>query len=191
MIVQKIVIFLHYNEHCCNISLCVVHAYQVDKIMKKIVAAVALAMLASTSFAGTPGTLYAGVDVGTTKIDGASGKETSYGGFVGYNFHQNFALEAGFRRLGKWDEPGEVMKVDQTALSVIGSVPLGENFSLFGRLGYNYLKVRGCSCNDNVSGVLYGIGLGYNFSQTVAARVEVQKPTSDSSNVSVGLAFQF
>jgi opacity protein-like surface antigen len=163
----------------------------VDKIMKKIVAAAVLAMVATSSFAGTPGRLYAGVDGGSTKVDGASGKETSYGGFVGYNFHRNFALEAGFRRLGKWDEPGNDLKIDQTALSVIGSVPLSQGFSLYGRLGANYLKIRKCSCSKNESGALYGVGLAYNFSETVGARVEAQRPSSDSTNVSVGLAIQF
>jgi OOP family OmpA-OmpF porin len=167
------------------------HAYLVDKIMKKILAAAALAMLATSSFAAPPGTLYAGVDGGSTKVDGTSRKETSYGGFVGYNFHQNFALEAGFRRLGLWEEPGEDLKIDQTALSVIGSVPLSQAFSVYGRLGYNHLKTGRCSCKYSDSGVLYGVGLGYTFSETVAARVEVQKPTSDSTNVSVGLAIQF
>jgi hypothetical protein len=160
-------------------------------MFKKIVAAAALAVVASSSFAGTPGTLYGGLDVGSTKVDGISGKETSFGGFVGYNFHQNFALEGGFRRLAKYDNVvGEDLTLDQTALSVVGTVPLSSGFNVFGRLGYNYLKADS-NFSDSDSGVLYGVGLGYNFSPTVAGRVEVQKPSSDSTNVSVGVAFQF
>lgn len=160
-------------------------------MLKKIVAAAALAVMASSSFAGTPGTLYGGLDVGSTKVDNISGKETSFGGFVGYNFHQNFALEGGFRRLATYDVVGEDVTLDQTALSVVGSVPLSQGFNVFGRLGYNHLKADSGFGGGSDSGVLYGVGLGYNFSPTVAGRVEVQKPSSDSTNVSVGVAFQF
>jgi OOP family OmpA-OmpF porin len=156
-------------------------------MLKKIVAAAALAVMASSSFAGTPGTLYGGVDLGRTKVDDVPGRETS----VGYNFHQNFALEGGFRRLASYDIAGEDLTVDQTALSVVGSVPLSRGFNVYGRLGYNYLKGDSDFGSAHDSGVLYGVGLGYNFSPTVAGRVEVQKPSSDSTNLSVGVAFQF
>jgi OOP family OmpA-OmpF porin len=159
-------------------------------MLKKIVAAATLTLIASSSFAGTPGTVYGGLDVGSTKVDGSS-KETSVGGFVGYNFHQNFALEGGLRRLGSYDVPGDDLTLDQTALSVVGSVPLNQGFNVFGRLGYNHLKTDSDFINGSESGVLYGVGLGYNFSPTVAGRVEVQKPASDLTNVSVGVAFQF
>jgi OOP family OmpA-OmpF porin len=160
-------------------------------MLKKIVAAAALAVMASSSFAGTPGTVYGGLDVGSTKVDGISGKETSFGGFVGYNFHQNFALEGGFRRLAQYDVVGEDLTLDQTALSVVGTVPLSQGFNVFGRLGYNHLKADSNFGGASDSGVLYGVGLGYNFSPTIAGRVEVQKPSSDSTNVSVGVAYQF
>lgn len=159
--------------------------------MKKIVAAAVLAMVATSSMAGTPGTMYAGIDAGSTRIHGLPGKEASFGAFFGYNFDRSFALEAGFRRLGKWELPGNEIKSDQVSLSVLGAVPVGRALNLYGRLGANYIKTRTCSCNESTSGVLYGLGLAYNFSETVAARVEAQKPTSDSSNVSIGLAVQF
>jgi OOP family OmpA-OmpF porin len=171
-------------------------------MLKKIVATAALAVMAASSFAGTAGTLYGGLDVGSTKVDDMPGKETSFGGFVGYNFHQNFALEAGFRRLASYNIPrycaavttpceDMTLDLDQIALSVLGSVPLGQGFSVFGRLGYNRLKADSDVGSSSDSGTLYGVGLSYNFSEKVAARVEVQKPSSDSTNVSVGVAFQF
>jgi hypothetical protein len=161
-------------------------------MLKKIAAAAALAVMASSSFAGTPGTLYGGLDVGSTKVEDISGKKTSFGGFVGYNFHQNFALEGGLRRLAEYNlGAGQELTYDQTALSVVGSVPLSQGFNVFGRLGYNHIKADSNFGDDSESGVLYGVGLGYNFSPTIAGRVEVQKPTSDSTNVGVGVAFQF
>jgi OOP family OmpA-OmpF porin len=156
-------------------------------MLKKIVAAAALAMLASSSFAGTPGTVYGGLDVGSTKIDNVSDSKTSFGGFVGYNFHQNFAVEGGFRRLGTWGDT----TVDQTAVSVIGTLPLSQGFNVFGRLGYNYIKSDDGHVEGSDSGVLLGVGVGYAFSPKLAGRIEVQKPTSDSTNVGASVVYQF
>ncbi len=160
-------------------------------MLKKIVTAAALAMLASSSFAGTPGTVYGGLDVGSTKLDGVSDSKTSFGGFVGYNFHQNFAVEGGFRRLGSWDGAGSDVTVDQTHVSLIGTLPLNQGFNVYGRLGYNHIKADSGFAEASDSGVLYGVGVGYNFSQRVAGRIEVQKPSSDSTNVGASVVYQF
>jgi OmpA-OmpF porin, OOP family len=166
-------------------------------MFKKIAIAATLSLLASSSFAAAP--IYAGADFGSTKIDDASDRSSSYGAFIGYKFHENFAIEGSFRRLGDFDfaigtaKPNA--KIDQTALSVIGSLPLASGFNLYARLGYNQLKVKasinGFSGDDSTSGSLYGVGVGYTFSPTVSARLEVQKPSSDSTNVHAGVVFNF
>lgn len=168
-------------------------------MFKKIAAATALVLASSAAFAAQPGTVYAGADVGRTKIDDVSERDTSYGAFVGYNFHQNFAIEAGYRRLADVDyRAGGVtanVKADQLALSVVGSLPVAENLSVYGRLGANRLeakaRVANVSVKDNETKALYGVGLNYAFSPTLSARVEVQKPASDVTNLSAGVAFQF
>jgi OOP family OmpA-OmpF porin len=163
-------------------------------MFKKIAAAAILATLAASSFAATPG-FYAGVDTGSTKADDISGHETSFGAVLGYNLNPNFALEAGYRRLGSWDAGNTSVKVDQTALSVIGKVPLANQFNIYGRLGYNYLdasaRVSGVTISDNESKVLLGVGVGYDFAPNLAARLEVQKPDSHATNVSVGVLYSF
>lgn len=156
-------------------------------MLKKIVAAAALAMLASSSFAGTPGTVYGGLDVGSTKIDNVSDSKASFGGFVGYNFHENFSVEAGYRRLGTWGD----VNVDQAAVSVLGALPLAQGFNVYGRLGYNHIQADSGFAQSSDSGVLYGVGVGYNFTPRVAGRIEVQKPSSDSSNVGASVVYQF
>ncbi|MFL6672261.1 MAG: outer membrane beta-barrel protein [Massilia sp.] len=163
-------------------------------MFKKIAAAAVLATLAASSFAATPG-VYAGLDVGSTKLDGVSGHETSFGGFVGYTFTQNFAAELGYRRLGKWDFAGGDVKADQTALSVVGTLPLSNGFNVFARLGYNNIEVKangvGGSFSGNTNGGLYGVGVGYTFAPNIAARLEVQKPSSDSTNLGVSVVYSF
>jgi len=173
-------------------------------MFKKIAAASALIIASSAAFAAQPNTFYGGVDAGRTKVDGFPERDTSVGGFVGYNFHQNFAVEGGFRRLADYDfhiatignssVPGNE-KVDQAHLSLVGSLPVGESFSVYSRVGVNYLttKVSSSVYNGKHSDTkaLYGVGVSYAFSPAVSARLEVQKPTSDSTNLSAGVSFQF
>jgi OOP family OmpA-OmpF porin len=164
-------------------------------MFKKIAVVAALMIASSTAFAAQPGTVYAGVDAGRTKIDDLSDRDTSYGAFVGYNFNQNVAVEFGYRRLADMDLWGTDFKADQAALSVIGTLPLSNGFSVFGRLGYNRIDLEasylGYTSKDHDSKVLYGVGLGYAFTPAISARVEVQKPSSDSTNLSAGVVFNF
>lgn len=164
-------------------------------MFKKIAAVAALIVASSSAFAVEPGALYAGVDLGKTKIDDVSGRETSAGAFVGYKFHPNFSAEFGYRRLFDATFEGADVKADQVALSLIGTYPLGNNFDVYGRLGYNRIELDasagGFSASDSTSRAVYGIGLGYAFTPAISGRIEVQKPTSDSTNLSAGVVFKF
>jgi hypothetical protein len=162
-------------------------------MFKKIIAAAALATIAASSFAATPGTIYAGVDVGSSKVDDISGHDTSYGAFVGYNFAQNFAVEGGYRRLGSLDVTGGDIRFNQAAVSVIGTLPIANGFSVFSRLGFNRVESKSnyASLEGGENGALYGVGVGYDFGNKLSARIEIQKPTSYSTNVSAGLAYSF
>jgi opacity protein-like surface antigen len=166
-----------------------------NKMIKKFIAAAALATLASSAFAAQPNTFYAGVDGGSTKIDDFGDDKGSYGAFLGYNFHENFAAEIGARRLGKWDYFGADVHANQYSASIIGTLPLQNNFNVFGRLGYNKVTAKaeyqGYTADADDKGVLYGVGVGYQFTPTIAGRVEFQKPSSDSRNISAGVAFAF
>lgn len=138
---------------------------------------------------------YIGVDGGATKFDGFSGRHGSFGGFVGLQFTPNIAVEGAYRRLGAMTVAGVDVSTDQAALSLIGSIPMGNAFSAFGRLGYNRLSadasLHGASASGSTSGGLYGLGLAYDASSNVAVRLEFQKPSSDSSNLSLAVAFKF
>ena len=167
-------------------------------MFKKIAVAAALAVVASSSFAAGNPSFYVGGDVGSTKLDGLSDRQNSYGAYVGYEFVPNFAVEVGARRLADFDVRVSTtnvgVKVDQTAISLIGALPLGSGFNVFGRLGYNKLSATASAnytATDSTSGALYGVGVGYSFTPTVSARAEIQKPSSDSSNFSVGVSFKF
>ena len=158
-------------------------------MLKKIAAAAALAIVASTAAAQNAApAFYIGADIGSTDLDGYEDRETGYGLFAGYQLNETFAIEANYRM--RADEDG--YEADQVGLSAIAAMPLTDAFSLYGRLGYNRVELTGSSVIDRKeSGVLYGVGLGYAFSPTVTARVEVQKPHSDVTNLSAGVAFKF
>ena len=164
-------------------------------MIKKIAAAAALAVMATSTFAAEPAGVYAGLDVGSTKLDGLSGRKTSVGGFAGYQFTDNVAVEAGYRRLAKFTYLGASVDAKQTALSVIGSYPVAAGFKVFGRLGYNHLSAdaayAGRTASGSTSTAVYGIGASFDVAPAVAVRAEWQRPSSDTNNLSVGASYKF
>jgi OOP family OmpA-OmpF porin len=160
-------------------------------MFKKIAAAAALTLLASSSFAA-PTAFYGGVDVGSTRADvlDLDSSKVSYGAFLGYGLNDNIAVELGYRRLGQWDNAfgaGNDATLNQTHLSVVASLPLKDKFSVFARVGYN--KLNGAA--ETSSGALYGVGVGYDFNQRLFGRVEVQKPTNNVNNIGFSLGYKF
>jgi len=170
-------------------------------MLKKIAAAAALALVASSSFAAAPVAFYGGVDLGVTDLDDLDGNKTSVGAFLGYGINQNFAVEVGYRQLGKWS--GNVagfdgnLKLKQTHVSVLGFLPLNPQTDVYARLGYNQVKGKlsadgfGEVASENVDRALFGLGLNYSFSSQLSGRVEVQKPASDTTNLSAALVWKF
>jgi OOP family OmpA-OmpF porin len=167
-------------------------------MIKKIAAALALVAVSSAAFAVEPPSAYAGIDVSSTKIDGFD-REGGYGGFFGYKFNENIAVEAGYHRIADTEfRAGAVrgdMTIDQIDVSVLGSLPLSNGFDVYARLGYNRLEakadVAGFTGKEHDSGGLYGLGLGYAFSPIVHARLEVQKPASDTTRIAAGVSYRF
>ena len=161
-------------------------------MFKKIALAAALTLAAASSNAANTTPYYAGVDLGTSEIDDYDDSLTSFGAFAGYRFNNNIALEAGLRRLGK----KEGATGDQVALSaVFTGYAKGEweRVSLFARLGVNHVNFDKCGsfCGEDKTTGLVGVGIGYDFTPTITGRLEYQRPTSNTSNLSVGVAFGF
>ena len=75
------------------------------------------------------------------------------------------------------------------------TLPPGERFGTSGRVGINQRDVKGSSggfsARDDEVGRLYGIGLQATVTPGVFARLEVQKPASEATNISAGLGFRF
>lgn len=159
-------------------------------MIKKLFAAAALTLMAASSAHAAPG-FYMGADVGSTKYDGYRDSEDSIGIFGGYDFNDNFAIEAGYRDL----YAGLSFDATQVAVSGVGTIRLKHGFKLYGRLGLNHLssesKNGGRYGFESATKIMYGFGAGYNFTPAFSARVEVQKPAANLTNVSVGVAYKF
>ncbi len=160
------------------------------------IAAVTTLLLASTAaFAAQPNTFYAGVDAGKTRASSGDFKETSYGAFAGYNVTNGFAVEAGYRRMGEDERTGYKASADAYTLSGIGTLPVGESFSVFGRIGLTQLDTRTRVANvrdfNGTVRAVIGAGVGYAFTPKISGRLEFQKTGSDIRNLSAGVVYQF
>lgn len=163
---------------------------------KKMLTAACLLLLASSSFAAQPASFYAGLDAGSTEFERTPKNETSFGGFVGYNFSTHWAGEVAVRRLGQWDLTGGDLTATQASLSVVATAPIGKGFDLFARVGYSHVNVDNSSRlvtleKGSTNGAEGALGLAYHFTPAIAARVEAQLISSEISNISAGIVFSF
>ena len=144
--------------------------------------------------------------------------------FGGYQFNKNFALEGGYFNLGQFGYAATTVaptptgtlngniKLQGLNLDAVGMLPLGDKFSVFGRLGMQYAQAK-----DNFSSTgsiatptnpspskdafnpKVGLGLQYDFTRSVGMRVEAERfrindaigNTGDINMYSVGLVYRF
>jgi OmpA-OmpF porin, OOP family len=180
-----------------------------------------LGLLASSNVLAEiqPG-FYAGAGVGTAKleidgdedIDAFDADDTAFKVFGGYNFNQYFAVEATYFDGGKPEESFSIapgfngsVEFNTTGLiaSVLGRVPLGEVFSLYGKLGFaSYdVEAKGRLNGDVVfeddgsdDDVAYGVGAAFNLGSSFELRAEYEAISisdGDFSVLSVNGLFKF
>ena len=157
---------------------------------------------------------YAGLSLGQAKFKGACDSEpgitisnckdndTSWKVFGGYQFTPNLALELGYNDFGRVS--GDALaslggstftgnaEVEATAfeLTGIGSLPLGHQFSLYGKLGVYYAETKSsanvqqttppfatgsASMSDNNTNLTFGFGARYDITRNIAVRAEWQR----------------
>ena len=138
--------------------------------------------------------VYIGGGLGQSKFkgacDGVSGtgvtcddKDTSFKIFGGYQLNRNFAGELGYTDLGKakFTDPTGSTELKATAweLSAVGSWPLADAFSIFGRLGGYWgegkLSGSGASGSKTTANVTFGLGAQYDFMRNFGVRGEWQR----------------
>lgn len=191
-------------------------------------AALAAAALAVSSLACAEAYLGGSVGQSMTKFDSSDSTlagavtshektKTAYKLFAGYSFNPSFAIEAGYADLGKPSSkfvlPTETIPQTQKESAWFvagkGTLPINEQFNLFGKLGITQNKVSaswsdsggGGSASNSRSGVLYGIGAEYNATKQVGIRLEYEDfgkfgnstgtGRTNTSMWSTGLSYKF
>src|SRR5579872_1876738 len=147
-------------------------------------------------------------------------RATGYKLFGGYQFNQNFALEAGYFDLGSFGytattlPPGTLngqAKFNGINLDAVGFLPFTEQFSAFGRIGLDEVKAKDTFSGTGVVTVInsnpserslkykIGIGLQYAITESLAVRGEMERyrvpdgvgNTGGIDLLSLGLVWRF
>jgi OOP family OmpA-OmpF porin len=140
--------------------------------------------------------------------------------FGGYEFNRYFALESGYFDLGRFGFTADTIpagslrgdiKLRGANFDAVGSVPIGEQFSLFARAGLNYAEARDTFAGTGsvtvidrsphkwAPNVKFGFGAQYDFTRSVGMRIEAERykindavgNKGDVDLYSAGLVFRF
>ncbi len=160
-----------------------------------------------------------GGGLATTSISNDD-SDTGYKLFGGYRFNRNFAVEGGYFDLGRFGFTATTVpagtlngniRLKGVNLDLVGTVPITEKFSAFGRVGVNYAEARDSFSGTGVVNVLnsnpskreanikFGGGVQYDFTQSLGMRLEAERyrindavgNRGDIDLVSVGLVYRF
>ena len=147
-------------------------------------------------------------------------RSTGYKIFGGYQLNKNFAVEGGYFNLGNFGYTATTVpagtldgriKLQGLNLDLVGTLPLSEKFSVFGRAGLNYAQARDSfrgtgavqvmnpNPRKNDTNYKVGLGLQYALSESLAVRAEAERyRVNDAIGnrghvdlVSVGLIYRF
>ena len=152
---------------------------------------------------GVSGTDLTGLTNATVE-DGA----TVWGLNMGYRFHPNFALEAGYYDLGKYDFAGRAgvvnvtgdAKVESYSISLVAIAPLAEHFDIYGRVGYAHSKfkfaasgpINSAFAADTQDEATYAVGGHWWFNKQVGLYAEWMKnDKTEIDNYMAGIRFRF
>lgn len=122
-------------------------------------------------------------------------QDTAYKVFGGYQFHKNFALEAGYFNLGKFtyatSAPGGTLngkyEIEGVNVDLVGTMPLSPKWSALARIGVQHANTRtGFSgpgypasasqdTSSRVNNMKVGLGLQYEITPSVLLRGEAER----------------
>jgi OOP family OmpA-OmpF porin len=132
--------------------------------MKKLLMAGALsaAFVAAPALAQT----YIGGGIGKSDTDT---QENSWKVYGGYQFTPTWGLELGYTDLGNY----RGAEVESWSLAGTATLPLNQNWSLLGKLGFARNNAETPSASQK-SSTLAGVGVGYALNQNLGLRLEYE-----------------
>ncbi len=182
--------------------------------MKNLKQVLAMAsVFAALGFAGSAAaqsnlsSWYAGGTVGQAELKdacqglgGCDEKDTALRILGGYQYNRNFAAEIGYHDLGEASAPAGATEAAAWELVGIGALPLGNQFSAYGKLGVYRGELEALGAEETNSDLTYGLGLQYDITRAVGVRGEWQRYSkmgggavaeTDVDVLNVGVAYRF
>jgi opacity protein-like surface antigen len=157
-----------------------------------------IALLGSAALATSAGALaqkqqagtgfYIGGDVGNA--DFGNDDDTSIKILGGYQINRNFAAEVGYSQL--FDKGGA--EVTAFELVGVGMYPLGNQFSLLGKLGLARINVDTAAGSRDKTELTFGVGVQYDLNPKFGLRGQWQRYDTDPDSVdvlSIGVIYKF
>ena len=172
--------------------------------MKKITIVALLSVFVSMPAIAADTGFYAGVKLGSANksVTGASETNSAFGFFGGYSVNPNFAVEAGYTNLGTVASGN--IKFNAMEVSAVGTFPINQQFSLYGKLGMASTKEEatlfGTTLSGTRSAATYGLGGQFNVNPNIGIRLGWEHygfgdgtifTQGDASLVSVAGVFKF
>src|ERR1700735_3965221 len=195
---------------------------KIARAFSMVAGAAALALTMSPSVFADDAGWYTGINVGQSraKIDDTriadgllddgfattsiSNDDRHFGfkAFGGYEFNRYFALEAGYFSLGKFGFTADTLpagslrgdiKLQGANFDAVGSLPLGDKFSLFARAGVNYADAKDSFAGTGSVAVIdpsprkwaanwkVGFGAEYDFTRSIGMRIEAERYRIDDA----------
>jgi OOP family OmpA-OmpF porin len=142
------------------------------------------------------------IDGLTTTSIGDENRHFAFKTFGGYEFNRYFALESGYFDLGRFGFRADTLpagslygdiKIQGANFDLVGSVPIGDKFSLFARGGVIYEQSRDSFVGSGAVAVLdpsphrwaadykFGFGAQYDFTRFIGMRLEAERYRVDDA----------
>ncbi len=155
---------------------------------------------------------YIGLSAGQSRYDlncgpGASCDDKDVGGklYIGGKFHRMLGLELAYVHLGQADANGGTTKVQLANMSLVGNVPIGEQFNVYAKVGgfFGWTDIDtttpgAATGEENDLGVSYGVGAQFDINRNWAVtgdwdhyRVDYVDRRDDVELLSVGVLYKF
>lgn len=142
------------------------------------------------------------------------GKDTGFKVFGGYMFNRHFGVEGAYVDLGEVSYSGDFfgapvtggkVEVSGVNIAALGSYPITEQFSVFGKIGLFIWDVEASdttggvpfSAKEDGTDISFGLGLGYNFTRNLGVRLEWERfkveavSKADADLISLGVVWRF
>ncbi|HSA70435.1 MAG TPA: outer membrane beta-barrel protein [Burkholderiales bacterium] len=190
--------------------------------IRKALAACALLLSGALTASHAYAQFFVGGSIGQSDIDDeitaglitsgtVDGKDTAWKILGGYMFNRHFGVEAAYVNLGEVSYSGAFGllpvtggKVELTAFNVsaLGALPINEQFSLFGKIGFFGWEAEASdttggvpfSAEDDGTDISFGVGVMFNFTPSFGVRAEYeffQTDIGDAGLISVGALWRF